>query len=274
MVSVILIIFGIFCVLYDFVLIILNPGTFLDILTSFTHIWLFIGGYHIFLGIYRKKTGHSFWKIWKKPVKIIFAFFCFAGFVFSFVSLIFILNPKIAGADENFDYLILLGGGIDKKGRLPKSVINRTKIAADYLKEHENVICVVTGGTLKWLPVAEAPELKNQLVKFGISPERILTEDKALDTIQNFKFSCQKLSEFTGKSKSQILDSKIVAVTSNFHLRRAERLAKRMGFTNISGLGAKCPAIYIVHNYLREILAYLKLNLRILFFGEPSKIVS
>lgn len=273
MISVISIIFGAICVFYDFVLIILNPGTFLDNLTSFTHVWLIIGGFFIFLGIYRKKTGRSFWKSRKKPVKIFLASLCFIGFTFSFVSLIFILNPKIAKTNENCDYLILLGGGIDKNGNLPKPVLNRVEIAAEYLKENPNVICVATGGTLKWLPVAEAPELKNQLVKLGVSPEKILAEDEALDTIQNFQFSCQKLSEFTGRSKSEILSSKIVITTSKFHLRRAERLAKRMGFSDVAGLGAKCSAIYVVHNYLREILAYFKLNLRILFFGEPSKIV-
>ena len=56
MISIVLSIFGILCIFYDFALIVSSPGTFLDNLTSFSHIWTLIGGYHIFLGIYRKKN--------------------------------------------------------------------------------------------------------------------------------------------------------------------------------------------------------------------------
>lgn len=272
MLSLILIIFGFLCIFYDFALIVSSPGTFLDNLTSFSHIWTLIGSYHIFLGIYRKKNGHSFWKTWRKWLKIVFSIIMTGAAFFSLVSLIFIFTPKTIKNDESCDYLILLGGGIDKNGKLPKQVINRVDEAASYLRKHNETVCVVTGGTLKWLPVAEAPQLKNELILRGISEERILVEDKALDTIQNFQFSCDLLSKSTGKTKSQILDSKILVVTSNYHLRRAQRLAKRMGFSNIYGLGIKCPPFRAVHNYLREILAYLKLDLRILLTGKPVKI--
>ena len=273
MISIVLFIFGFLCIFYDFALIVTNPGTFLDNLTSFSHIWTVIGCYHIFLGIYRKKTGHSFWTSWKKWVQIVVSAFLSVAAVFSIVSLIFILNPKTIKNDESCDYLILLGGGIDKNGNLPKPVLNRVETAASYLQNHRETICVVTGGTLKWLPVAEAPQLKKELVQRGISPERILVEDKALDTIQNFQFSCDLLSEFTGKTKREILDSRIIVVTNNFHLRRAQRLAKRMGFSDIYGLGSGCAPFRVLHNYLREILAYLKLDLRILLTGKPDKIV-
>lgn len=277
-----LIVFGILCIFYDFALIFLNPGTFLDNLTSFSHIWTLLGGYHIFLGIYRKKTGHSFLRIWKRWLKILLAGIAGFGVIFSAVSLVFILNPKTIDEksmesdstyiEESCDFLILLGGGIDKNGKLPKSVLNRVNVAAEYLKKHPETVCVVTGGTLKWLPYSEAPEIKNQLIKNGIAEEKILVEDKALDTIQNFQLSCNLLSDFSGKSKELILKSKILVVTSNFHLRRAERLATRMGFSKIEGLGAKCPLFFVPHNYLREILAYLKLDLRILISGEPGLI--
>ena len=43
MFSIFLIVIGAIFVFYDFILIISNPGTFLDNLTSFTHIWLAMG---------------------------------------------------------------------------------------------------------------------------------------------------------------------------------------------------------------------------------------
>lgn len=274
MLSIILIVLGAIFISYDFVLIILNPGTFLDNLTSFTHIWLAMGGLLIFLGIYRRKTGHSFWSILRKWVKLTVVSLGSLILVISIINLCFILNPKISSMDEEADCLILLGGGIDKDGKLPKTVMNRVEKAAEYLKLHDETICVVTGGTLKWLPFPEAPEIKRQLVAAGIDEERVLVEDQALDTIQNLQLSCKLLSEETGLSYAQILENRFVIVTNGFHLRRAQRLAKRMGFKNVKGIAAKVSAISIPHNYLREICAYIKLNLRILLTGQPQSLLS
>ena len=268
--NLVLIILGIISISYDWILVFLNPGTFLDILVSFTHIWSALGAYLIFLGIYRIKTGHSFWLVWKKWIKITFVSLCSFAAVIAFINLIFILNPEMVSVNETAETVILLGGGIDKNGKLPKSVMTRVNKAAEYLNQHPESICVVTGGTLKWLPYAEAPELKNQLVKKGVSPERILVEDQAKDTIQNFQLSCKILSEYKGVSIQEVLETPTAVVTSRFHLRRSERLARRIGFTNIKGIGAACPAVYVLHSYVREICAYVKLNLRILLTGEPK----
>lgn len=271
--NIFLIILGVLCIAYDATLILLNPGTFLDILVSFNHIWLGFGAYLIFIGIYRIKKGHSFWSTWKKWVKITVVSLFSAGILISIINLIFILNPSIVSVNENADHVILLGGGIDKEGKLPSSVINRVEKTAEYLKNNPNSICVVTGGTLKWLPFAEAPELKNQLVNRGIEAGRILVEDQAKDTIQNFQFSCKMIAEYKGISIQEVLDTPTVVVTNHFHLRRAERLARRIGFTNVKGIPAHCPVIYIPHSYLREVCAYIKLNLRILLTGEPKRLV-
>lgn len=268
--NVLLIILGVICIGYDVTLISLNPGTFWDNVFSFTHIWSALGAYLVFVGIYRIKTRHSFWSIWKRWIKIAFISLASLATVISVINLIFILTPKVVGIDEKTEHVILLGGGIDKDGNLPKSVISRVEKAAEYLNANPESICVVTGGKLAWLPFAEAPELKRQLVKRGVDADRILVEDKALDTIQNFQFSCKMLAEYKGVSVEEILETPTAVVTSRFHLRRAERLASRMGFTNIKGIPSPCPAIYVPHNYVREICAYVKLNMRILLTGEPK----
>lgn len=271
--SILLIILGLISITYDFILIILNPGTFLDIVFSFTHIWLALGAYLIFVGIYRIKTGHSFWSIWKKWIKRTFICLASIAGIVAVINLCLILNPAIVSTNESAEHVILLGGGIDKDGKLPKSVISRVEKAADYLNQHPESICVVTGGTLKWLPYPEAPELKNQLVKRGVAAERILVEDQALDTIQNFQLSCKMLEEFKGESTEEILNATTAVVTSRYHLRRSERLARRMGFKNIKGIPAGCPAIYVLHSYVREICAYVKLNVRILLTGKPRSLL-
>jgi uncharacterized SAM-binding protein YcdF (DUF218 family) len=272
--NVFLIILGVICIGYDVTLISLNPGTFWDNVFSFTHIWLALGAYLIFVGIYRIKTRHSFWSIWKRWLKIAFASLASVAAVISVINLIFILSPEVVNIDDKAEHVILLGGGIDKDGNLPKSVISRVEKAAEYLNANPKSICVVTGGKLDWIPFAEAPELKKELVKRGVAAERILVEDKALDTIQNFQLSCKMLAEYKGVSVQEILETPTAVVTSRFHLRRSERLARRMGFTNVKGIAAKCPAIYVPHCYVREICAYVKLNLRILLTGEPKSLAS
>lgn len=268
--NVIIIVIGILSIVYDFMLIILNPGTFLDNLTAFSHIWSVLGLLLIFSTIFKMKKGYSFWKNWKKRTKVLAISIISITVFIAMISLIFILNPKKISLEEECDYVILLGGGIDKDGNLPKTVQLRVDMAYEYMKKHENVKCVVTGGTLKWLPYPEGPEIKKQLIKRGIEKDRIYVEDKALDTIQNLQKSVILLSEKENKSIDEILKSKIVIITSDFHLRRAERLAKKMGFKNYSGIASKTPIFYILHNYVREICAYLKLNLRIIFTSKPE----
>lgn len=271
--NVLLILFGILSISYDATLILLNPGTFWDNVFSFTHIWLALGAYLIFLAIYRIKTKHSFWSTWKRWVKLTVVSLTTIAAVISIINLSLILTPAVVGIDEKADHVILLGGGISKDGVLPKSVMSRVEKAAEYLNKNPQSICVVSGGTLDWLPCPEAPELKRQLVARGVEPERILVEDQAKDTIQNFQLSCKILAEYNGTTLSEVLTTPTAVVTSRFHLRRSERLARRMGFTNIKGIPATCPPVYVLHNYVREICAYVKLNLRIILTGKPKKIL-
>lgn len=272
MLSIILYIFGGICIAYDAALILRYPGTFLDNLFSFSHIWLILGAYHIFLGVYRKKKGHSFWSTWKTWCKRLFTVLVSVAGAFSVVCLILICTPKTTSLEESADYVILLGGGIDKNGKLPPAVQNRVDRAAEYLMLHPETVCVVSGGTLHWLPYPEAPTIKAELAARGIEAERIFAEDQALDTIQNFQFSSAILADYEDCDISQILESKIVVVTSFYHLHRAEILAKRMGFKNIKGLPTKTVPLSFVQAHVREICAYLKLSLRILLTGEPSEI--
>ncbi len=273
-ISILLFVLGTIFISYDVILICSCPGTFWDNVISFTHIWSALGAYCIFCGIWRIKKGSAFVKTWSKKVKLTVGSLLGAAIIISVINLCFILNPILASENDEVDYVILLGGGISKDGKLPKSVVARGEKAAEYLNQHRNAVCVVTGGTLHFLPVAEAPELKKLLVKNGVEPDKILVEDQALDTIQNFQYSCKMLADFEGLSQQQILDSRIAVVTSYFHLRRAERLAKRMGFTCIKGVGSKTPPLNVLHTYVREICAYIKLNARILLTGQPKKIVN
>lgn len=257
-------------ILYGMLLHFMNPGTLFSELVSFCNIWILIGAIFLFLGTYRKNHQKSFIRALKRGQKIALACLMGAGLTIASVNLYFIRHP-VVGASSDTKYVIILGGGIDKNGQLPQTVQKRIELAADYLLENKNALAVATGGTLYHLP-PEAPAMKNYLISLGIEADRILIDDKALDTIQNFQNSCQVLSEYENLPKSAILESKILVVTSFFHLARAQRLARRMGFKHITGLGSPTATIKLLDSYSREICSYIKLNLRILLTGKPAKI--
>lgn len=191
----------------------------------------------------------------------------------SVVNLIFICTPDVSNEKVETDYLILLGGGINQDGTLSATPRKRLERAAEYLKEHPKTKIIVTGGKGRFAPCAEAPVLAKNLVELGVDSSRILEEDKALDTIQNFSYSADIISKEENISIDKVLKEPVTVVTSGFHLRRAMRLAKRMGFESIQGVAAKTPAVYVVNCYCREICSYIKLNLRILLTGKPCSLV-
>lgn len=267
-VSLFSIITGILLCFYDFIIITLNPGTFLDNLTSFSHIWLIPGIYLIYAGIFRLKKQKSFFSSLPKAVKITEVILIFLFVIISIPCLYFILTPD-QNPQPNADYVFLLGGGIDKNGVLPTNVLYRCETAVNYLQNNPNTQVIVTGGTLKFLPFPEAPAIKAALEEKGISSDRIIIEAQALDTIQNFQYSLDLIITLENITKEEALNKSVVVVTNNFHLTRALRLAQRIGFTNIHGLAAKTAWYMVPHMYLREIGAYIKLQLRILLTGKP-----
>lgn len=189
------------------------------------------------------------------------------------VNLIFICTPTSSKNEIETDYLILLGGGINQDGTLAATPRKRLERAVEYLKEHPKTKIIVTGGKGRFAPCTEAPVLAKNLVELGVDSGRILEEDKALDTIQNFSYSVNLIANRENVSIEEVLKEPVTVVTSGFHLRRAMRLAKRMGFESIQGVAAKTPAVYVANCYCREICSYIKLNLRIMLTGKPCSLV-
>lgn len=258
---------------YSIALNIISPGTFWDIVTSFSNIWLFAGIILFSIATYRLKTGKNFRNLFSKKWKLIIGSLLSVIGAICIVNLIFILRPKNSKIPDQIDYVILLGGGIDKNGEIAPNVQNRIDRAALVLKSHPESRCVVTGGTLKWLPFPEAPEMKRQLEKRGIESQRVYVEANALDTIQNFQKSLELICENEKIRPEDVLQSRIVVVTNKFHMNRSLRLANRMGFKNIYSAPAPTKVFHIPMAYLREICSYVKLNARILLTGKPEPII-
>ena len=248
-----------------------SPGTFFGTFFSFSVVWLLCAVFFAVLAVLQKKKllRTIFFKI-KRNVKIFLGVFVFLCAVICGVTLFFICNPRLSDGKEKVQYVILLGGGITKDAELTLSVQNRVRVAGEYLKKQPQAISVVTGGKGRFAPCPESDVLKPTLESYGIEGKRVLAENMAKDTIENFLFSVKILSEHENKSVQESLNAPVAVVTSDFHGARAERLAKRIGFTDVYGVASKTPALFVLNSYSREICSYIKLNLRILFTGKPS----
>lgn len=150
---------------------------------------------------------------------------------------------------DNADALIVLGAAVHDDR--PSLVLqSRLDAAYEYATKNPNTIVVVSGGKGPSEKITEAQAMLDYLTKKGLPKERILLEDKAESSYQNFKFSKQILDSLLGDNYSCIF------VTSDFHVFRSRLAAQKIGFSQISGLGAPPPNWYMLLNfYIREALA-------------------
>lgn len=148
----------------------------------------------------------------------------------------------------NFQYLLVLGTTVE--GDEPSPMLaDRIRAAHQYLTDHPNVICIVSGGKGDDVNLSEAECMYNELVKMGIDPERILMEDRATSTVENFRFSLTLIEEETG-----IRPKKLGVLSSEFHLLRARMFAEEAGVTPIAIPANTSDFGTLVRYLLREVI--------------------
>lgn len=251
---------AIICFAYFLIMEFLNPA-----IIAFHFLWGIAGLFFMSAGLFLKSKKK---KIISKKVKTVF--YILFGLAFLTAAFNLYRINSFETLEEECEYVIILGGGIKSDGTLTSMPMERIKTAASYLEKYPDAKAIVTGGTLPPLKYSEAPELKNQLEKLGIKSERILAEDKALDTIENFKYSIKLIQQDSRCSQEEVMDKKIAVVTSSFHLSRAKKISALLGLKNICLVEAKVPFIFIPNVYAREICSWLKLDLRILYNKASS----
>lgn len=172
-------------------------------------------------------------------------------FLLSFIiieGLIIIEGRKLEVPDV--DYVIVLGARLYDDRPSP-ALVERLKVAKDYLIENQNVKVVVTGGQGKDETIPEAHAMKKYLVDNDIQGSRIIVEDKATSTYENMKFSKELIRKETFEPV------KVLVVTNKHHIFRAKILAERQGL-EAYGLPAKIPPSILEKSYIREYFAVIK----------------
>ena len=153
-----------------------------------------------------------------------------------------------ATADEGeFQYLLVLGTVVD--GTEPSPMLaDRIQAAYDYLTAHPDTICIVSGGKGDEVNLSEAECMYNELVELGIDPARLLMEDRAANTVENFRFSLALIEEETG-----VRPEKLGVLSSEFHLFRARMFARDEGVMPIAIPAKTTDTATFVQYFLREI---------------------
>lgn len=121
------------------------------------------------------------------------------------------------------DYLLILGGPIE--GEEPSDLLFlRLKTGAEYLKENPNMKIVCSGGIKgKNQRVSEAEIMKKALLKLGVDENKIILEDKAKTTLQNFQYTKKLLGE----------GASVIYVTNRFHIWRSGLIMEKAGVNYI-----------------------------------------
>lgn len=152
---------------------------------------------------------------------------------------------------ENVDYVIVLGARLYGSQPSP-ALLERLKVAKDYLMENNDVKVVVSGGQGANEDIPEAHAMERYLVLNGIDKDRIIIEDESTSTFENLVLSLDKIRELDNKK-----DIRLLIATNKYHIFRSKFIAKRLGMVPY-GLPAKIPPTIILQSYIREYFAVIK----------------
>lgn len=155
------------------------------------------------------------------------------------------------------DCIIILGCAIRGDGSLTPLLRGRVDSALDfektqYEKTGRHACFVPSGGQGSDEIMSEGEAMENYLLSQGVEQERILREDKSVNTFQNMQFSKEVIEQKLGA----VDDKKIAFATTNYHVFRGYILSKKNGF-EAQGISAKTKWYFFPNAFLREFIGLL-----------------
>lgn len=152
------------------------------------------------------------------------------------------------------DFIIILGAKIKNDGSLTPILKARVDKAIEFAKEQKEnigkkIIFVPSGGKGEDEVISEAEAMKNYLLENGISQKNIVVENQSTSTLQNIRFSKEKINKINK-------DGKIIFSTTNYHVFRSGVIANNEGI-DCEGIGSKTKWYFYANALIREFLANL-----------------
>lgn len=138
------------------------------------------------------------------------------------------------------DCLIVLGAKLHPDGSMSRSLEGRCEAALQAYKEGVAPLLIACGGQIKGTPCSEAEAMRAYLMRAGIPGEKILLEDRSVNTYENLR-NTRKIMDEKGLRTAAL-------VTSDYHVERALWLARGVG---IEVCGIAAPSSKKIHHYLK-----------------------
>ncbi len=173
---------------------------------------------------------------------------CAAAFLF--ITTLITVSGRNDTVTYKEDAVIILGAGIHGE-TVSQTLAYRLDAALKYHKMNPEALLVVSGGQGPQELISEAEAMERYLVSRGVAPEKIVREDKASSTFENFQFSKELLDQRFSTSY------KTAYITNSFHVFRAGRIAKNVGIIS-ARFHAQNAILTVIPDYLRECCAIVK----------------
>ena len=145
------------------------------------------------------------------------------------------------------DQAIVLGLALEN-GKPTDELLARLDTAQSYLGKYPGARLILTGGNADASGRTEAAVMREILAERGVADDRMILEDQAKSTKDNFR------------NTAQIIDpgEPVVLISSDYHMDRAVQTAKAAGFTNVQRLPAPSSLLSYGANVMSEVV--LELN--------------
>lgn len=151
----------------------------------------------------------------------------------------------------NEDAVIVLGAAVH--GKTPSLTLKRRlDTAVKYHKQNPDAVIIVSGGQGVQEDITEAEAMRNYLIKNDVEADKIIKEEAATSTFENFAFSKKILDNKFGDEYTTVF------ITNEYHILRAGLCASRAGILNTTHLHSNTSLSYLVSGVLRECLAVIK----------------
>ena len=150
---------------------------------------------------------------------------------------------------KEMDFLIILGCSLRKDGTPTPLLKSRIDRALKFYEEQtqltgKEAVFVTSGGQGADEAVAESTSMKRYLTENGISPKRIIEEDRSTNTLENMKYSKEKIDEIDPNAK-------IAFSTNKYHVFRSGLLADSLN-VRVTGIGASTKWYFWPNAAVRE----------------------
>lgn len=166
------------------------------------------------------------------------------------LTILFFCGKVIGGSVINTsgpaDHAIVLGLALEN-GQPTGDLLSRLNTAQAYLEQYPEAHLILTGGNADQSGRTEAVVMRDILAERGVPDERMILEDQARSTMDNFRNTAQLVDP--GKP--------VVLISSNYHMDRAVQTAKRSGFTEVLRLPARSSLLHYGANVISEVMLQL-----------------